>query len=64
MNVNRFPVRPPVVYDLAGLGIGPFNLGLAALSHAIPSLRTIFFEQREAFDWHKGMMLEGATLQV
>lgn len=52
------------IYDLAGIGIGPFNLGLAALSYAIPGLDAIFFDQSREFAWHKGMMLEGATVQV
>jgi lysine N6-hydroxylase len=56
-------MKPPI-HDLAGIGIGPFNLGLAALSYNIPSLDTIFFEQRASFNWHQGMMLESATLQV
>lgn len=50
--------------DLAGVGIGPFNLSLAALAEGVPGLRTAFFEQRAAFHWHPGLMIEGATLQV
>lgn len=57
-------MKQPRIYDLAGLGIGPFNLGLAALCHPIKTLSSIFFEQRAQFDWHKGMMLQSATLQV
>ncbi|MGB8193502.1 MAG: SidA/IucD/PvdA family monooxygenase [Chitinophagaceae bacterium] len=57
-------MKQPRIYDLAGLGIGPFNLGLAALCHPVTALKTIFFEQRAQFDWHKGMMLQSATLQV
>lgn len=52
------------VYDLIGIGIGPFNLGLAALAQPIPGFRTIFLEQKMQFSWHEGIMLEGATLQV
>lgn len=52
------------VYDMAGIGIGPFNLGLAALSASIPDFKAIFFEQKPAFDWHPGLMLPEATLQV
>ncbi|MDJ1133203.1 lysine N(6)-hydroxylase/L-ornithine N(5)-oxygenase family protein [Streptomyces iconiensis] len=50
--------------DLAGVGIGPFNLSLAALGHGVPGLRAAFFEQRASFRWHPGLMIEGATLQV
>ncbi|MGW9413740.1 lysine N(6)-hydroxylase/L-ornithine N(5)-oxygenase family protein [Arthrobacter cupressi] len=52
------------IYDLAGIGLGPFNLGLAALSEPIGGLDAVFLERRESFDWHPGMMLEPAHLQV
>ncbi|MGW4159660.1 lysine N(6)-hydroxylase/L-ornithine N(5)-oxygenase family protein [Streptomyces sp. NPDC004788] len=52
-------------YDLVGVGIGPFNLSLAALADGIPGgLATAFYEQRPAFHWHPGLLIEGATLQV
>ncbi|MEU5330851.1 lysine N(6)-hydroxylase/L-ornithine N(5)-oxygenase family protein [Streptomyces parvus] len=50
--------------DLLGVGIGPFNLSLAALADGVPGLRTAFLEQRAGFRWHPGMMIESATLQV
>ncbi|MGW0733676.1 lysine N(6)-hydroxylase/L-ornithine N(5)-oxygenase family protein [Streptomyces sp. NPDC002851] len=50
--------------DLLGIGIGPFNLSLAALADGVPGLRTAFLEQRTAFHWHPGLLIEGATLQV
>jgi putrescine N-hydroxylase len=53
---------PPL--DLVGIGVGPFNLSLAALAHGVPGLRTAFYEQRGGFQWHPGMLIEGATLQV
>lgn len=52
------------VYDFAGIGVGPFNLGLAALSEPVDGLDGVFLERRESFDWHPGMMLEPAHLQV
>jgi lysine N6-hydroxylase len=52
------------VYDFAGIGVGPFNLGLAALSEPVSGLDAVFLERRESFDWHPGMMLEPAHLQV
>jgi lysine N6-hydroxylase len=55
------PDRP---LDLLGIGIGPFNLSLAALADGIPALRTAFYDQRPAFHWHPGLLIEGATLQV
>lgn len=51
-------------YDLVGVGIGPFNLGLAALAEEGTSLKTAFFDQTEVFQWHPGMLLEQANLQV
>lgn len=50
--------------DLAGVGIGPANLSLAALAHPVPGLRTAFHDQRPSFHWHPGLLIEGTTLQV
>ncbi|PZT74547.1 MULTISPECIES: lysine N(6)-hydroxylase/L-ornithine N(5)-oxygenase family protein [unclassified Streptomyces] len=59
------PTDPHRVHDLVGIGIGPFNLSLAALAHGLPTpLTTAFYEQRPAFHWHPGLLIEGATLQV
>jgi len=52
------------VYDFIGIGLGPFNLGLAALSAPISELNGLFLESSARFDWHPGMMLETSTLQV
>ena len=52
------------IYDVAGIGVGPFNLGLAALSEPVADLDCVFLERRDSFDWHPGMMLEPAHLQV
>lgn len=52
------------IYDVAGIGVGPFNLGLAALSEPLEDLDCVFLDRRESFDWHPGMMLEPAHLQV
>ncbi|PSL43574.1 lysine N6-hydroxylase [Salsuginibacillus halophilus] len=49
-------------YDFIGIGIGPFNLGLAALSDSVNELETAFFEQDASFVWHPGMLLEGTVL--
>jgi lysine N6-hydroxylase len=51
-------------YSLIGIGIGPFNLGLAALTEPITDINSLFFDQSESFDWHPGLMLANATLQV
>jgi lysine N6-hydroxylase len=52
------------VLDLAGVGIGPFNLSLAALADPIDGLRAAFFERDKEFRWHPGLMIEGTTVQV
>ena len=52
------------VYDFIGVGLGPFNLGLAALTAPITDLQGLFLERSARFDWHPGMMLENSTLQV
>jgi len=51
-------------HDLLGIGIGPFNLGLAALADPLDDVDAVFLDQRDGFSWHPGMMLEGATIQV
>lgn len=52
------------IFDFVGVGIGPFNLGLSCLSHTVTDLHSVFFDTRREFDWHAGMLLEGATLQT
>ncbi|MDT0203015.1 SidA/IucD/PvdA family monooxygenase [Nocardioides sp. AE5] len=52
------------VHDFVAIGLGPFNLGLAALSDPVEDLDGIFLEARPSFAWHPGMLLEDATLQV
>ncbi|NIF05203.1 SidA/IucD/PvdA family monooxygenase [Chryseobacterium sp. Tr-659] len=52
------------IYDIIGIGIGPFNLGLAALLEPVESISALFLDQADGFDWHPGLMLDNATLQV
>ena len=52
------------VYDLVGVGIGPFNLGLAALTDPLDDVDAVFVDENDGFAWHPGMMIEGATIQV
>ncbi|MFI9805296.1 lysine N(6)-hydroxylase/L-ornithine N(5)-oxygenase family protein [Streptomyces sp. NPDC052301] len=56
--------EPQTPRDLVGIGIGPSNLSLAALAHPLAELDTVFYEQRPGFDWHPGLLIEGATIQV
>jgi lysine N6-hydroxylase len=53
-----------MTYDILGIGLGPFNLGLAALAADIPKLSTVFIDQQASFNWHPGLLLPGARLQV
>jgi lysine N6-hydroxylase len=57
-------MKTPTIYDFTGIGIGPFNLGLAALSHSIPDLKTTFFDRQPTFNWHPGLLLPSTRLQV
>ncbi|WP_139365757.1 lysine N(6)-hydroxylase/L-ornithine N(5)-oxygenase family protein [Shouchella patagoniensis] len=51
-------------YDVVGIGIGPFNLGLAALISERTDLKAAFFDENNVFQWHPGMLLDGTDLQV
>jgi lysine N6-hydroxylase len=51
-------------HDLVGIGLGPFNLGLACLADPIDDLDAVFLDAAEGFSWHPGMLLPDATLQV
>ena len=50
--------------DLAGIGIGPFNLSLAALLEPVAELNARFFERKRAFGWHEGQLLPATRLQT
>ncbi|GAA2918005.1 lysine N(6)-hydroxylase/L-ornithine N(5)-oxygenase family protein [Streptomyces mexicanus] len=63
------PAHPPrhtpdAPHDLVGIGIGPFNLSLAALAHPLSELDTAFYDQRPRFRWHPGQLIDGARIQV
>ncbi|MFI9335618.1 lysine N(6)-hydroxylase/L-ornithine N(5)-oxygenase family protein [Streptomyces althioticus] len=51
-------------YDFVGIGLGPFNLGLACLTEPIDELAGVFLESKPDFEWHAGMFLDGAHLQT
>ncbi|OAK64486.1 hypothetical protein A3K87_13885 [Variovorax paradoxus] len=51
-------------FDLIGIGVGPFNLGLACLLEPVPSASAKFFETKDRFDWHPGLLMEDCLLQV
>ena len=54
----------PDPHDFIGIGLGPFNLGLACLTEPIDELNGVFLESKPDFEWHAGMFLEGAHLQT
>lgn len=51
------------IHDLVGVGIGPFNLGLACLTAPL-EVDAVFLDARDGFAWHHGLMLDEATIQV
>jgi L-ornithine N5-monooxygenase len=62
-------VHDPV--DVVGVGFGPSNLALAIalkeLNDGLANRRPItsrFFELQASFGWHRGMLVEGATMQI
>jgi L-ornithine N5-oxygenase len=66
------------VYDVVGVGFGPSNLALAiaiaehdadhdadhAGDHAGEPVRALFLERQPKFGWHRGMLIDDATMQV
>lgn len=51
--------------DYIGIGFGPSNLALAvAADELIPNKTGLFLERSETFQWHPGMMLNGARMQI
>ncbi len=50
--------------DLASVGIGPFNLSIAALADEVPELRMRAFERRPCFAWHPGLLFPGSRMQT
>ncbi|WP_328339042.1 SidA/IucD/PvdA family monooxygenase [Streptomyces violaceus] len=58
------PENPTRTHDFVGIGLGPFNLGLACLTEPIDALDGVFLESKPDFEWHAGMFLDGAHLQT
>ncbi|PRX45507.1 L-ornithine N5-oxygenase [Prauserella shujinwangii] len=57
------------VYDLVGVGFGPSNLALAiaVTEHNAgtgDAVTAHFLERQERFGWHRGMLIDDATMQV
>src|SRR5215217_2676111 len=59
------------VYDVVGVGFGPSNLalGIALTEHnakadAQGTVTAHFLERQVKFGWHRGMLIDNATMQV
>ena len=52
-----------MVLDAIGIGVGPFNLSLAALLTPT-GFNARFFERSADFQWHPGFLFPEATIQV
>ncbi|MFJ3583271.1 lysine N(6)-hydroxylase/L-ornithine N(5)-oxygenase family protein [Streptomyces sp. NPDC090127] len=65
------PGDTPLVHDLIGIGFGPSNVAMAiALSEhnarvgRQEAVTAHFFERQASFGWHRGMLIDDATMQV
>ncbi|GAV38702.1 lysine N(6)-hydroxylase/L-ornithine N(5)-oxygenase family protein [Streptomyces acidiscabies] len=65
------PAGSPLVHDLIGIGFGPSNVAMAiALEEHNTrigdgkAVTAHFFEQQPRFGWHRGMLIDDATMQV
>ncbi|PTN13076.1 lysine N(6)-hydroxylase/L-ornithine N(5)-oxygenase family protein [Nitrosomonas aestuarii] len=52
------------ILDLAGIGIGPFNLSLAAVSEKNKFLKTHFFDEKPLFQWHSEIIFPDSDMQT
>jgi lysine N6-hydroxylase len=50
--------------DFVGVGIGPANLSLAALSQPVPHLTSRFYDRSEEFAWHPGLLFPESLIQT
>lgn len=54
-----------VIHDIVGVGFGPSNLALAIAADESPvPVSAVFLERQAQFGWHRGMLLDDATMQV
>lgn len=51
-------------YDFIGIGIGPFNLSVAALAEGLEGFSSLFLERKPHFAWHPGMMVPDCAMQT
>jgi lysine N6-hydroxylase len=50
--------------DLLGVGVGPFNLSVAALLHDVPGVHARFVDRKPGFSWHPGLLFDDAGMQT
>lgn len=69
--MNALHDEPDAIHDVIGVGFGPSNLALAIAveehnSRAAPEdrIRARFLERQPSFGWHRGMLIDDATMQV
>jgi L-ornithine N5-oxygenase len=69
--VTTLQSGPDSIYDVLGIGFGPSNLALAIALHEhsgtsgpADGLRVGFLERQPRFGWHRGMLIDDATMQV
>ncbi|MER7899229.1 lysine N(6)-hydroxylase/L-ornithine N(5)-oxygenase family protein [Streptomyces sp. NPDC096046] len=65
------PGDTPPIHDLIGIGFGPSNVAMAIALREHNSrvarqgaVSAHFFEQQPRFGWHRGMLIDDATMQV
>src|SRR5690242_13694438 len=59
-------IRPVEGFELIGVGFGPSNLAVAIAAGELGAAgpRQLFLERQPRFGWHRGMLIEDATMQV
>src|SRR5690242_21961355 len=59
-------IRPVEGFELIGVGFGPSNLAVAIAAGELGAAgpRQLFVEMQPRFGWHRGMLIEDATMQV
>jgi L-ornithine N5-monooxygenase len=63
------PAHTNPLYDLVGVGFGPSNLALAIAvaehnARSASPVDALFLERQQSFGWHRGMLIDDATMQV
>ncbi|MFI2435456.1 lysine N(6)-hydroxylase/L-ornithine N(5)-oxygenase family protein [Streptomyces sp. NPDC018693] len=68
---QALPGDAPLIHDLIGVGFGPSNVAMAialrehnARAGRHEAITAHFFEQQPQFGWHRGMLIDDATMQV